>query len=56
MRGTKPTCTAVVPAQDLAKEPVLQQDLETAMTRIRPSVGAADVVKHREWSQQYGAV
>ncbi|KAL4559964.1 hypothetical protein LXL04_032111 [Taraxacum kok-saghyz] len=41
--------------EDIAKDPIAMCDFEEAITKVQPSVSAADIERHEKWFQEFGS-
>ncbi len=48
-------CVCVCVSQVLKDEPVLHDDFDQALDRIKPSVSPTDIKKHEEWCAEFGS-
>lgn len=41
--------------EEIAKDPVAMCDFVEALTKVQPSVSAADIERHEKWFQEFGS-
>ncbi|XAR67747.1 Microtubule-severing ATPase [Bertholletia excelsa] len=44
-----------MPKDEISKDPVAMCDFEEALTKVQPSVSAADIEKHEKWFSEFGS-